>query len=479
MYDIGIPEIVCTERFEDENHRSIKYKAVAKIRPDECTSEHCSHKHRLHVHSTTRNLIRDIRAEGKLVFIELAVKRYRCPDCGTIIRDEFSFYNKSAHITNRLRDEFVRRCINGETYSYIAREYFVDHKTVSSAFCDYAESHPELTKNDYTPKVLGIDEAHIDDRYRLVLTDIEGQRLLDMKKDRRKPTVKKYLQQLDPGICKCVTMDMAPVYAASVSEVLPSASIVIDKFHLVQEVNRCLDKTRIEIQNEYRKSGIDIRRFKYAKKLFIKNVEDLTPQEDATLSEWFNEFDELYEAYLCKEVFRDIYHFSTSKSNAKANLLAWMRTIPNRTAFTAMRHTFEHRMDHILNYWEFPVTNAYTESVNNQIKAIEKAGRGYKFETLRLRCLIQINAPRDQSFNPKTAVYYPAENNNTSFVAERSGSYGGGSKLPYLVRVKNPVRNISKRKCFEMYLQCKNKNHASFANRMVEYNDRIKNLLLT
>ena len=474
MYDIGIPEIVCTNRYEDLDHKSIKYEAVAKNRPEKCSNADCSHKHGLHIHSTSKNLIRDIRAEGKLVFIDLSVKRYRCPDCGTIVRDTFSFYNKNAHITNRLRDEFVRRCINGETYSYIARDYSVDHKTVSSAFVDYAKSHPELTDNTYTPRILGIDEAHIDDRYRLVLTDIEKQRLLDLKKDRRKTTVIRYLRQLDADLCKCVTMDMAPVYASSVSEVLPSASIVIDKFHLVQEVNRCLDKTRIDIQNEYRKGGIDIRRFKHAKRLFMKNVEDLTLQESDTLSEWFDEFDDLYEAYLCKEVFRDIYHFSETKEDARKNFQAWIRTVPDRPAFAAMRRTFEQRAEHILNYWDFSITNAYTESVNNQIKTIEKAGRGYRFDMLRLRCLIQINTPAAKSFDPKTAVYYPANEQGTLSVAEAMVPYGSDSRLPYLVRVKNGTKSLTRKECFDLYICVEKENHASFIQRMVAYQNALE-----
>ena len=82
MYDIGIPEIICKGRYEDLNHKSIKYNAVARNRPKVCTNEDCPHKHNLHIHSTSTNLIRDIRSEGKLIFINLSVRRYRCPDCG-------------------------------------------------------------------------------------------------------------------------------------------------------------------------------------------------------------------------------------------------------------------------------------------------------------------------------------------------------------------------------------------------------------
>ena len=47
--------------------------------------------------------------------------------------------------------------------------------------------------HQYTPEILGIDEAHIDDHYRLILTDIKEQKLLDMKPDNKTRTVKAYL----------------------------------------------------------------------------------------------------------------------------------------------------------------------------------------------------------------------------------------------------------------------------------------------
>ena len=47
----------------------------------------------------------------------------------------------------------------------------------------------------------------------------------------------------------------------------------------------------------------------------------------------------------------------------------------------------------------------YTESTNNAIKKIEKAGRGYKFDTLRERCLLEINHPKPNKFDPRSATY--------------------------------------------------------------------------
>nr|WP_281273245.1 transposase [Lysobacter pythonis] len=42
---------------------------------------------------------------------------------------------------------------------------------------------------------------------------------------------------------------------------------------------------------------------------------------------------------------------------------------------------------HILNYFEHPVTNAYTEGLNNLIRVMNRLCRGYSFEAFRAKIL--------------------------------------------------------------------------------------------
>ena len=42
------------------------------------------------------------------------------------------------------------------------------------------KNNKELFNYSYTPEVLGLDEAHIDEHYRLIITDIKEQHLIDM-----------------------------------------------------------------------------------------------------------------------------------------------------------------------------------------------------------------------------------------------------------------------------------------------------------
>lgn len=377
------------------------------------------------------------------MLINLKINRYRCPDCKYVFPDEFTFYEKTEHITQRLKREFVRRCINGETFRYIANEYSVDGKTVAKAFNDYADAHRDEAVLTYTPAILGIDEAHIDDHYRLVLTDIINRKLIDIKKNNHKNTVKSYLRTLDKNVCLCVTMDLAIGYAKCVEAVLPDAVIVIDKFHVIQEINRCVDSVRKTLQNYYRSQGVDIRVFKQSKKLFMTNWEDLSPSAMDRLNDWFMKFPELYEAYMVKETFRDIYANAKDYPEASKMFNDWLSAIPDYEQFRAMKGTFTERKTHIINYWKYKQTNAFTESTNNAIKKIEKAGRGYKFDVLRDRCMLSINNPAPDKFDFKKAVYI-SKNKGRSV----SALYAYRKKSLYQIAID--IRSINPPKDFRM-----------------------------
>ena len=202
-------------------------------------------------------------------------------------------------------------------------------------------------------------------------------------------------------------MDFAPAYAKAVASVLPDALIVIDKFHAVQDVNRCLDNLRKRVQKEHLAKGENIRKFKHSRNLFMANWEDITDEGRDQLKQWFVETPEFYQGYMCKETFRDIYNVAKTKDKALELYDKWLKSIPSFPEFSGMKKTFEKRKDHILNYWDCGFTNAYTESVNNSIKAIEKRERerGYRFERLREMCILEINKPKPEKFNPKDAVY--------------------------------------------------------------------------
>lgn len=75
----------------------------------------------------------------------------------------------------------------------------------------------------------------------------------------------------------------------------------------------------------------------------------------------------------------------------------------------------------IVNYFDYPITNGYTEALNGMTKVINRNGRGYTFEIIRARVLFSNNARAGQSpewfcascgglfFEDERAAWMPAE----------------------------------------------------------------------
>ena len=98
------------------------------------------------------------------------------------------------------------------------------------------------------PEVLGIDEVHICDKMRLVLTDSEHGTLIDMHPRKTIPTVKKAIHALEGyENIKIVTMDMDTGYRNAVKELIPSAMVVIDRFHVVSHISTATQSAKKQI----------------------------------------------------------------------------------------------------------------------------------------------------------------------------------------------------------------------------------------
>ena len=72
-----------------------------------------------------------------------------------------------------------------------------------------------------------------------------------------------------------------------------------------------------------------------------------------------------------------------------------------REAFGDLIRALTNWQPFILNYFEHPVTNAYTESLNSLIRVMNRLGRGYSFEALRAKILFTEGAHKHKLSRPK------------------------------------------------------------------------------
>ena len=334
-------------------------------------------------------LVKDLPIHGKRVGIYFDTRRYRCKVCSKTFLDQHPDFHPERAMTARLVKWIGKQSIK-RTFASIAEETGVVEGTIRNIFRDYI-NELEKTIRFETPKWMGIDEIHLI-KPRGVISNIQNNTVVELLPNRNKETIIKYLSGLQgKKEIAYVAMDMWLPYRDAVELVLPQAKIVIDKFHVVKMANEAMER----IRKHFRESlDPKVRRgLMHDRFVLLKRQSELTDKETLLLSGWTNNFPTLNLAYQLKEDFFKIYE-AKSRNDALMLFANWEISVTHevRDAFKDLIRAWRNWQPYILNYFDHPITNAYTESLNNLIRVMNRLGRGYSFEALRAKILFSEGA---------------------------------------------------------------------------------------
>lgn len=345
-------------------------------------------------------MIRDLSEYEHRVGIIIQGHRYQCKECQSYFGEDFDAVDKSERLTKRLKTMIQKECFE-KTFKVIAEQYGISQPTVKRVFDEYIEEISADYKA-YAPQVLGIDEVHLHSQYCGVFVDVLGQRVIEMTEDRNKVTVKEFLAALpDNQKIECVTMDMWRPYKDAVRDVLGNVPIVIDKFHIVKELNKTLEDIRRTLRKDMEKGNrVSLKNMRF---LLLTGNDNLSSRQSNKLKLLLKEYPQFDVPYQLKETFRDIYLYCTTREEAELAYTEWIKTChdSNFTAYDSFIDMVENWHTEIFNYFDYRYTNAQTESLNNVIRETDRAGRGYTFEVLRAKILFRGSVGKKGKFNYK------------------------------------------------------------------------------
>lgn len=212
-----------------------------------------------------------------------------------------------------------------------------------------------------------------------VVSDIERGCLIELidshKQDDIIATLREQPLELREAVEE-VSVDMWGGFPKVIAEVFPNAVVVFDRFHVMQRVNRELNKLRWKL-------GVRDRGSKY---LLLRNKEDLTDKQKVELESIFRRCECLRVAYEMKEELREIYENSRTIKSGKRKLTKWLRTA--EIIFVESSQTIQNHLDGICNYFKNRTTSGVMEGLNNRIKLIMRQGYGFSnFDNFRSRVL--------------------------------------------------------------------------------------------
>ena len=349
----------------------------------------CSHKE----YDSEDRCVRDCSISDAVVFVHFRQRRFECLDCKKPFGEPLSWIEKGKRHTKRFANEVYRRCLH-TPHTQVAKQMWLDESSVRSVFKRLARRKVSHQRSRGKVTHLGIDEISLrkgHKQFALVLSDLKRHRVLAILPNRLQNTLEEWLLALPDearAAIKVVSIDMWQGYAGAVRKILSHAKLVVDRFHVMQQLNKRLTQARRRFQakaDEATRTAL-----KGCHWLFVKRRVDLTPDEQKRLQAALDAAPELRRFYLLKERFWLIFERAHSPEQATRFLHAWLYDAHDLSnyyldKFTSTLHNW---WQEILAYFDERVTNGFVEGINRAIRGIINRAYGYHlFDNFRLAVL--------------------------------------------------------------------------------------------
>lgn len=243
----------------------------------------------------------------------------------------------------------------------------------------------------------GIERVGMDEKsfgrgqdYISVLNDLEGGRVLEVTPGRDSDSGRRLWQTFRPeqrsGV-QAAAMDMSAGYALATRIEAPQVRIVFDRYHVSALLNKAVDEVRRAEHRTRQKQGDDI--LKGSKQLWLYNPINLSEERLEDFTELLKVNLKTSRAWFVKENFCGFWeqagiwlgerYFKDWYSHAIRTRLAPVKKVA--------RSLKEH-LEGLLNYFEYPISNALSESINSRIQSLKSTARGFRsFTNYRTRIL--------------------------------------------------------------------------------------------
>jgi transposase len=343
-------------------------------------------------YDSSRRLIEDLPMSGKRVFIDLPVYRLYCPICKQVLTEHLSFLQPYQRHTNRFIG-FIHHLCAISSVKEVADLTGLHWSTVQRIDQSYLEAH--LVKPEWEHiETLCIDEVSYKKHhhYFTIISDYPSGQIIEIIEGRAYQNVAKVLKKIRRRVrskIKWVSVDLWKPYLKIVRQYFPKAQIVLDKFHLIGQLNKAVDTIRKDEQMVQEGTGRRI--LKNSRWLFLYGQENLRESQIQRLRAITELNHNLYQAYLLKEEFRSIMNELNAEDGQNA-LNRWIETVmvTNLDPLKKFARLVKRHLLNILNYFINPIASGLAEGLNNLIATVKKKAYGYRnMQYFKLKILQQ------------------------------------------------------------------------------------------
>jgi len=361
----------------EEDGQLVAEIECVETRPAICSN--CSRRTRK-IHSLQKSREwRDLRVRDQALVLRYRPRRVRCPACGPRV-EHLPWAHKWQRVTralSRALAELSRKL----TWKETAAHFGVNWKTVAVAVKRAVEWG--LKHRPWKPlHVIGIDEVsrRKGQRYLTLVYDLDRRRLVWIGEDRDTATMERFFKWLGPRrgrSIQVVCCDMWAIYIEAVEARLPWATLVFDRFHVVQHLNRAVDEVRRQTWRQLR--GEERIAFKKTRWLWLKNPWNLRSLERRRLSALCRINQPIVRAYYLKEAFQRFWDYrSPGWAFPYLRQWLWWASHSRLEPFVKFARMIRKHILGIMAWTRLRISNGALEGMNNKVKVISHRAYGFR-----------------------------------------------------------------------------------------------------
>lgn len=385
----GLKDVIITKMEQVEDRVALHVELEVQLH----RCPRCQEKTR-RVHDYRIQKIKHLKWFERLTYLFYKKRRYVCGACGKKFAEQNPFIERYQRFSKEWNQAVQVRSVKAKTFKEVAGQYSASASTIVRRFDRVALQ--EVAETAKLPHVIAIDEYKGDTRegkYQLIIANGETREPIDILPNRKKATIRQYLQQHGAAV-KIVVMDMSPSFKAAVRQALGKPVIIADRFHFCRYIYWVLDGVRRRVQKNW--NDYDRKKGKRMRYVFYKNSAKLTEEDRWYLKRYLEMDDELKRAYELKEAYCLWFQASKKRNpeellETRTGLLEFYQlvTASGIPEFQKAIGTFQNWQTEISNSFAFLYSNGFLEGINNLTKVIKRNAFGFQnFERARAKILL-------------------------------------------------------------------------------------------
>lgn len=389
---LNLPEYKIAEVFKGTEGIYIRVEPYKRKR---FICVNCGQEHIDNIHSWKETTAEDLGMFGMRVFLLVRKRRLRCPQDGRLHVELNNWIKPRSRVTVRFAQQ-VNRLTAITTNQEAGWFLGIDDENVYRI-------DKEMLEEQYSVKLvpppaainLSVDEVSYKKyhRYLTNVVDTDERAVIWNDRGRKTEVLNRYYVGIGRDNCKrieSVALDGARTFIGSTVKYAINATIVYDKFHIMQKLNWAVDMTRKqELRKARKENNNELIGLMNCRQRFIllKNRNNLTENQAGYLKRLCEINEPIYESMLLKEIFLKVYDYQTPE-DAQSYLEGWIKDALSSTVetFRIIAEGFRDKLQYIVNWFKKKISSAISEGINNKIKRLKRMAYGYRdVEYFRLK----------------------------------------------------------------------------------------------